>query len=144
MQGQSANLGASATTAPDPPRDSALCCAATSNRLEAWSAHWNAQRIVSHIAIIVVGAGLYGASMGWWRDPMQALYTAIKFPLDRSAHRHGNAMLNAMLAPLLGLNIPFRQSFLADPDELHHRGRNPRLFRAAGRVCDLERAADVS
>ncbi len=81
--------------------------------LEAWSAQWNAQRIVSHIAIIVMGAGLYGAAMGWWRDPMQALYTAIKFPLIILLTAAGNAMLNAMLAPLLGLNISFRQSFLA-------------------------------
>jgi hypothetical protein len=81
--------------------------------LEAWSAHWDSQRILSHIAIIIVGAGLYGAAMGWWRDPLQALYTAIKFPLIILLTASANAMLNAMLAPLLGLNIPFRQSFLA-------------------------------
>jgi hypothetical protein len=81
--------------------------------LEAWSAHWDSQRIVSHLGIIIIGAGLYGAAMGWWRDPMQALYTAIKFPLIILLTATANAMLNAMLAPLLGLNIPFRQSFLA-------------------------------
>jgi hypothetical protein len=51
--------------------------------------------------------------MGWWRDPLQALYTAIKFPLIVLLTATANAMLNVMLAPLLGLNIPFRQSFLA-------------------------------
>ena len=51
--------------------------------------------------------------MGFWRDPVQALYTGIKFPLIILLTATGNAMLNAMLAPLLGLNIPFRQSFLA-------------------------------
>jgi hypothetical protein len=66
-----------------------------------------------HIGVIIAGAGLYGAAMGWWRDPRQALYTAIKFPLIILLTATGNAMLNAMLAPLLGLNIPFRQSFLA-------------------------------
>jgi len=81
--------------------------------LEAWSAHWDSQRIVSHLGIIIIGAGLYGAAMGWWRDPLQALYTAIKFPLIILLTATANAMLNAMLAPLLGLNIPFRQSFLA-------------------------------
>ncbi len=81
--------------------------------LEAWSAHWDSQRIVWHIGIIIIGAGLYGAAMGCWRDPMQALYTAIKFPLIILLTATANAMLNAMLAPLLGLNIPFRQSFLA-------------------------------
>jgi hypothetical protein len=81
--------------------------------LEAWSAQWDSRRILSHIGIIILGAGLYGAAMGWWRDPLQALYTAIKFPLIILLTASANAMLNAMLAPLLGLNIPFRQSFLA-------------------------------
>jgi hypothetical protein len=56
---------------------------------------------------------LYGAAMGWWRDPQQALYVAIKFPLIILLTTAGNALINAMLAPLLGLNIPFRQSFSA-------------------------------
>jgi hypothetical protein len=81
--------------------------------LESWSAHWHPPRILLHLGIIIVGAGLYGASMGCWRDPMQALYTAIKFPLIILLTATGNALLNAMLAPLLGLNISFRQSFLA-------------------------------
>ena len=81
--------------------------------LQSWSAHWHPPRIISHLGIIVAGAGLYGAAMGWWRDPLQALYTAIKFPLIILLTATGNAMLNGMLAPLLGLNISFRQSFLA-------------------------------
>jgi hypothetical protein len=51
--------------------------------------------------------------MGWWRDPWQALFVAIKFPLILLLTALGNALLNAMLAPLLGLNISFRQSLLA-------------------------------
>jgi len=81
--------------------------------LTAWSATWDPERIVRHIGIIVIGAGLYGAAMGFWRDPLQALYTAIKFPLIILLTATANAALNAMLAPLLGLNISFRQSFLA-------------------------------
>lgn len=81
--------------------------------LESWSASWHPPRIFTHLSIIVVGAGLYGAAMGCWRDPMQALYTAIKFPLIILLTATGNALLNAMLAPLLGLNISFRQSFLS-------------------------------
>ncbi|HEX4265491.1 MAG TPA: hypothetical protein VH597_14240 [Verrucomicrobiae bacterium] len=81
--------------------------------LQSWSAQSDAQRLVWQIAVIVAGAGLFGAAVGWWRDPLQALYTAIKFPLIILLTAFGNAMLNAMLAPLLGLNIPFRQSFLA-------------------------------
>ena len=51
--------------------------------------------------------------MGYWRSPLQALYVAIKFPLIILLTALGNALLNAMLAPLLGLNIGLRQSFLA-------------------------------
>ena len=51
--------------------------------------------------------------MGWWRSPEQALYVAIKFPLVILLTAAGNALLNGMLAPLLGLNITLRQSLLA-------------------------------
>jgi hypothetical protein len=81
--------------------------------ITAWTERWNARRLTLNVAVILAGAGLYGAAMGWWRDPQQALYTAIKFPLIILLTAIGNALLNGMLAPLLGLNIPFRQSFLA-------------------------------
>lgn len=81
--------------------------------LQSWSTDWNTQRLLTHILVIALGAGLYGAAVGWWRAPLQALYTAAKFPLIILLTATGNAMLNAMLAPLLGLNIPFRQSFQA-------------------------------
>src|SRR5208282_4017169 len=79
----------------------------------AWSGSLKARRLLLHVGVIILGAGLYGAAMGWWRDPQQALFTAIKFPLIILLTTLGNALLNAMLAPLLGLNIPFRQSFSA-------------------------------
>jgi hypothetical protein len=82
-------------------------------KIVAWPGRWSTRRFALHVAVIVVGAGLYGAAMGWWRDPQQALYVAIKFPLIILLTTVGNALLNAMLAPLLDLNIPFRQSFSA-------------------------------
>lgn len=81
--------------------------------ISAWSASWNAPRILRHVGVIVLGAGLYGAAMGWWRDPQQALYVAIKFPLIILLTTIGNSLINAMFAPLLGLDILFRQSFSA-------------------------------
>src|SRR5471032_1143501 len=81
--------------------------------ISAWSEGWNARRFALHLAVIIFGAGLYGAAMGWWRDPQQALYVAVKFPLIILLTTMGNALINGMLAPLLGLNIPFRQSFSA-------------------------------
>jgi hypothetical protein len=65
------------------------------------------------VSVIILGTGLYGAAMGWWRDPHQAFYVAIKLPLIILLTTTGNSLLNAMLAPLLGLNIPFRQSLSA-------------------------------
>src|SRR5271154_4085828 len=78
-----------------------------------WTENWSAPRLVLHLAVIIFGAGFYGAAMGWWRDPQQALFVAIKFPLIILLTVVGNSLINAMLAPLLGLNISFRQSFLA-------------------------------
>jgi len=65
------------------------------------------------VATIVVGAGMFGGAMGSWREPLQALYTGIKLPLAILLTTAGNGLLNGMLAPLLGLNVSFRQSLLA-------------------------------
>jgi len=81
--------------------------------VSAWSAEWSKRRFVTHLGIIIFGAGIYGAAMGCWRAPEQALFVAIKFPLIILLTTLGNALINGMLAPLLGLNIPFRQSFAA-------------------------------
>jgi len=64
-------------------------------------------------AVIVLGTAAFGGAIGIWRDPLQALYTAIKFPLIVLLTTLGNGLLNGMLAPLLGVNLSFRQSLLA-------------------------------
>ena len=69
--------------------------------------------VARHVAVIVLGAGLFGAAMGAWRSPAQALYTAVKFPLIVLLTTLGNALLNGMLAPLLGLDLRFRESLRA-------------------------------
>jgi len=69
--------------------------------------------LTRNIAVIVLGAALFGAAMGAWRSPEQALYTAIKFPLIVLLTTLGNALLNGMLAPLLGLNLRLRESLHA-------------------------------
>jgi hypothetical protein len=65
------------------------------------------------LAVIVLGAGIYGATIGLWRSPLQAVFTAVKFPLLMILTTGANALLNGMLAQLLGLRIGFRQSVLA-------------------------------
>src|SRR4051812_39694900 len=62
---------------------------------------------------IVAGAAPYGAVVGCWWSPLQALYVAIKLPALLFLTAFGNGLLNGMLAPLLGLNIGFRHSFTA-------------------------------
>jgi hypothetical protein len=81
--------------------------------LAAWTADWRVSSVTRDLALIVAGAGAFGAAMGCWRDPWQAVFAGIKLPLIMLLTAAGNAMLNAMLAPLLGLRLRFRQSFLA-------------------------------
>jgi hypothetical protein len=81
--------------------------------LRVWVEQWDARRVGFCVGTIMVGSGLYGAAMGYWRAPVQALFVAIKLPLIILLTTIGNGLLNAMLAPLLGLNLSLRQSFLA-------------------------------
>jgi hypothetical protein len=95
------------------PADFATLLRGEAAAISAWSGQWDARRFALHIGVIILGAGCYGAAMGWWRAPEQALFVAIKFPLIILLTALGNALINGMFAPLLGLNIPFRQSFSA-------------------------------
>lgn len=78
-----------------------------------WIEQWSTKRFLLNVGVVILGAGFYGAAMGCWRDPQQALYVAIKFPLIILLTTVGNALINSMIAPLLGLNISFQQSFSA-------------------------------
>jgi hypothetical protein len=76
-----------------------------------WLTRRRASLIWFCVVAIVAGAGVYGATMGLWRSATQALYTGIKVPLVILLTTLGNGLLNGMLAPLLGLNVRFRQSW---------------------------------
>lgn len=82
------------------------------DRLTTWLKTCRRERLVWCVGLVLLGGGIYGAVMGAWREPLQALYTGIKLPLVILLTTLGNAMLNAMLAPLLGLNFTFRQTFM--------------------------------
>jgi len=81
--------------------------------IQLWIAQWSAARLCLYVAVIVAGTAAFGLVVGAWRDPVQGIYTAIKFPLIVLLTAAGNGLLNGMLAPLLGTNISFRQSLLA-------------------------------
>ena len=95
------------------PGDISTLLRAEADAIAGWTEDWSKRRVGTHVLVIALGAGAYGAAMGWWRDPWQAVFVAIKFPLIILLTAAGNALLNAMLAPLLGLNITLRQSLLA-------------------------------
>jgi hypothetical protein len=78
-----------------------------------WIDDRGARGLVSCVGVIVVGCGLYGASVGLWRSPLQAAYVAVKIPLVILLTAAGNAALNGMLAQLLGTGLSFRQTSLA-------------------------------
>src|SRR3984957_8904354 len=80
--------------------------------ISTWVRGRTAGRMWLYVVVILIGAGAYGGAVGSWRAPEQALYTAIKFPLVILLTSLGNALLNGMLASLLGLNIGFRQCLL--------------------------------
>ena len=79
-------------------------------QLREWVLHRQLNLVTFCVGVIVIGAGVYGVVMGSWRGPWQAFYTGIKLPLVILLTTLGNGLLNGMLAPLLGLNLTFRQS----------------------------------
>lgn len=65
------------------------------------------------LVTVLIGSGVYGATVGLWRSPEQALYAAIKIPALIFFTCAGNALLNGMLAQLLGSSLSFRQTSTA-------------------------------
>jgi hypothetical protein len=100
------------SAASTPPGEIGILLRAQPDDLRDWLKCWRVKRVLWCVALVVLGAGPYGAVMGAWRDGLQALYTGIKLPLAILLATLGNALLNGMLAPLLGLNLTFRQSLL--------------------------------
>lgn len=82
-------------------------------RLTKWLIAPDMRSVASYIAIILIGSGLYGFTLGIWRAPLQSLYTAIKFPLLVYLTCAGNSILNGMLAQILGSGLSFKQTSLA-------------------------------
>ena len=74
---------------------------------------WSTSKTLHLILVIVLGAGAFGGAMGSWRAVEQGMWTALKLPLVLIATAAGNALINAMLAPLFGLNLRLRESFAA-------------------------------
>lgn len=67
---------------------------------------------VACLLFIVMGTFLYGASVGIWRSPLQAIYSAIKMPLLFIATVLASGTANALLAQVIGSGLSFRQVLL--------------------------------
>ena len=93
-------------------RDLKRICGGDPRALAQWISGSRRNWLLS-LTTVLAGCGLYGFTIGIWRAPTQGLYAAIKFPLLVLLTTLGNALINGMLAQLLGLRISFRESTLA-------------------------------
>lgn len=73
----------------------------------------NAGSLVPILGFILVGGALYGFTLGIWRAPLQGIFVAIKFPLLLMLTALGSALINGMLAQILGAPLTWRQSYFA-------------------------------
>lgn len=87
--------------------------AGVEGRASTWIGREQAGGFVEPLALIVAGAGAYGAAMGAWRDPLLGLYVAIKLPLLLVATALVDALANGLWARRFGFELGFLQSLRA-------------------------------
>lgn len=61
----------------------------------------------------VLGMAAYGFSVGFWRDPLMAVYVSVKLPLLLILTLACNGLLNGLFGILLGGGLSFRESLMA-------------------------------
>ena len=75
---------------------------------------WLAQsRLGICILTIILGVGVYGASIGIWNGAAMACYVGIKLPFVIFFTLILNGLINGMVAQILGTGLSFRQTFSA-------------------------------
>ena len=79
-------------------------------RIAGWLQETGSRRLALSIATIIAGCGIYGATIGLWHGPLMAFYVGVKLPLIILVTLALNAVINGMLAQLLGTGLSFRQS----------------------------------
>jgi hypothetical protein len=87
-------------------------CRGDADRIAPWLEERDGRSLRMCLAVILVGGALFGGVVGWWRAPQQAMWTAIKLPILIFLTCGANALLNGMLAQLLGTGLTFRQTSL--------------------------------
>jgi hypothetical protein len=81
--------------------------------MAAWGAETALPLVARHALVILLGGGAFGAAVGSWRAVDQAMWVALKLPFVLLGTATGNALINGMLAPLLGIDLRLRVSFTA-------------------------------
>src|SRR5947207_15803496 len=79
-------------------------------RLSVWLAASDLRSLGGYVAIILIGSGLYGLTIGIWRAPLQSPYTAIQSPLLVFLTCAGTGGLNGVLGHILGSALPLEQT----------------------------------
>lgn len=64
-------------------------------------------------AVALLGFGLYGFTVGFWRSPLMGVFVAVKMPLLIALTLACNGLLNGLLGLLMGSGLGFRQSLHA-------------------------------
>ncbi len=90
-----------------------VLCQSDSSAISSWLDEQSLRWIACCGLTIAVGSGLYGATIGLWRAGLMAVYVAIKFPLLIFLATLCNALLNWMIALMIGAQFTFRQTLLA-------------------------------
>lgn len=88
-------------------------CRGDSVAISAWLEEQSLQWIFICCATIILCSGIYGATIGMWRSGLMSFYVAVKFPLLIFLTTFCNALLNWMLAAVIGAGITFRQTLLS-------------------------------
>ncbi len=83
------------------------------SRIVEWTTEGGSRWLIACCVVIVSGCGLYGFTLGLWRDDTQSVFTAIKFPLLILLTCGGNALLNGLLGLVIGSGLGFRQTTTA-------------------------------
>ncbi len=90
-----------------------ILCRGDSDQIVQWLDEPDVRWLAMCAAVIAAGCALYGGVVGLWRAPAQAVYTGVKMPLLIFLTCGANALLNGMLAQVLGSGLGFRQTSLA-------------------------------
>lgn len=90
-----------------------ILCRGDSKAIAPWLEERDPRWLLTCAVTITLGCALYGGVVGLWRAPLQAVFTAVKMPLLIFLTCGGNALLNGLLAQVLGAGLGFRQSALA-------------------------------